>query len=63
MIGPDGAKQLAKVLENAKYITELWLSSNGIFPDGAAAIGKALADKKYLEVLCMKRNDIGLLGC
>ena len=42
MIGPDGAKAVAKVLENTKYITELWLSSNGVFPDGAAAIGKAL---------------------
>lgn len=63
MIGPDGAKQVAKVLENAKYITELWISSNGIFPDGAAAIGKSLADKKYLEVLCIKRNDIGFHGC
>jgi Ran GTPase-activating protein (RanGAP) involved in mRNA processing and transport len=63
MIGPDGAKAVAKVLENTKYITELWLNSNGIFPDGAAALGKALQDKKCLETLCLKRNDIGTTGC
>ena len=62
MIGPDGARHVAKVLESTKYIQELWLSNNGVFPDGAAAIGKALQDKKYLEVLVLKRNDIGLAG-
>lgn len=53
---------MAKVLENTKYITEIWLSSNGIFPDGALALGKALKGKRYLEVLALKKNDIGLAG-
>jgi len=39
MIGPDGAKAIATVLQKTKYITELWLNCNGIFPDGAAALG------------------------
>jgi len=50
------------VLENTKYITEVWLNSNGIFPSGACALGKALKDKRYLEVLALKRNDIGITG-
>jgi hypothetical protein len=41
-IGPDGAKQLGKALINKKYITELWLSMNGIFTDGAIALGERL---------------------
>ena len=61
-IGPDGARHVAKVLENTKYITEIWLSNNGIFPDGALALGKALKGKRYLEVLAPKKNDIGLSG-
>lgn len=62
MIGPDGARHVAKVLETTRYIQEVWLSNNGVFPDGAAALGKALQDKKFLEVLCLKRNDIGFSG-
>jgi len=42
MIGPDGARSVAKVLESTRYIQEVWLSNNGVFPDGAAALGKAL---------------------
>lgn len=59
-IGPDGAKHLAKVLANKKYITELWLSMNGIFTEGAIALGEALKDKKYLEVFVLKKNEIGI---
>ena len=59
LIGPDGAKHVAKVLQNKKYITELWLSMNGIFAEGAIALGGALKDKKYVEVFVLKKNDIG----
>ena len=53
---------MAKVLENTKYITEIWLSGNGIFPEGALALGRALREKRYLEVLALKKNDIGFEG-
>jgi hypothetical protein len=38
-IGPGGAKAVAKVLANKKYITELSLASNGMFAEGAIALG------------------------
>lgn len=57
-IGTEGAKHVAKVLQNKKYITELWLSMNGIFTEGAISIGESLKDKKYLEVLVLKKNEI-----
>ena len=50
------------MLENTKYITEIWLSGNGIFPEGALALGRALREKRYLEVLALKKNDIGFDG-